>query len=212
MRKFLKVVVGLIVGLVVLGAIVGRNENGDGVSASTTSFSSTQTPEQSARRTQLLRQPETESLFVQAVANTRAAYNAGKDDFARGATRPARKQAVCSLTLGRSLSVQDWIGQVSTRSTNGDGKGVLGVTLADSTLLTTWNNGLSDVGDHTLVEPGSVIFQTMGTLQDGDWVRISGHFFRSDTDCVKENSLTIRGSMTSPAFLFKFDFISRIAL
>jgi hypothetical protein len=76
----------------------------------------------------------------------------------------------------------------------------------------TWNNALSDVGDRTLIEPGSPAFNVMGTLRNGDWVRFSGRFFPDQTDCVREPSMTIRGTMTSPEFIFRFDDIRRVDL
>jgi hypothetical protein len=41
-------------------------------------------------------------------------------------------------------------------------------------------------------------------MRRGDQVRFSGDFIRNDTDCVKETSLTLAGSMTDPDFLFRF--------
>jgi hypothetical protein len=45
-------------------------------------------------------------------------------------------------------------------------------------------------------------------LQNGQTVRFSGQFFRDDTDCIRETSLTMSGSMREPEFLFRFSDIS----
>jgi hypothetical protein len=74
----------------------------------------------------------------------------------------------------------------------------------------TWNNSLSDIADRTLIEPNSPVFNAMGVLRNGDWVRFSGRLIPDSTDCVREPSLTIRGTMTSPEFIFRFDDIRRI--
>ncbi len=106
--------------------------------------------------------------------------------------------------------VREWVGQVTTRSTNNEGRGVLVVSIGPNVSVKTWNNSLSDIGDKTLIEPGSAVFNAMGSLRNGDWVRFSGRLFSDSTDCVREPSMTIRGTMTSPEFIFRFDSIQRI--
>lgn len=166
-----------------------------------------------ARRNELIRKSDGQVQFLQAVNNARSGFHAaGTDEFAQGATRPTRRAAICATELGRSVVVREWIGRVHGRTTNGDGKGVLSVDLGNVIPIKTWNNSLSDIGDRTLVEPGSPVYLAMGSLRQGDWVRVSGNFVRSDVDCVREASVTIRGSMATPEFIFRFESIRKVEL
>ena len=129
MGKFLKVV-GAVVGVVVVANYYGK-PNEDNRNPAPASL----TPEQVAVRAEMLKQPNNEAAFVQAVVNGQQAFNATRDEFRQGATRPARKQSICSQPVGRNAAVQDWVGQVSIRTTNSDGKGVFGITLASDVAL-----------------------------------------------------------------------------
>jgi hypothetical protein len=147
--------------------------------------------------------PSDQRSFLSAIDSGRSAYRSGSNDMQRGAARPARAKAICSA-LGRSKEVRDWVGQVATLSSNGDGKGVFGVTIAKDVTVATWNNALSDIGDRTLIEPDSALFRKASALSKGQWVKFSGTFRPSDVDCAKESSLTLAGSMTDPDFVFRF--------
>jgi hypothetical protein len=152
--------------------------------------------------------PPDEIAFVDAVTNAHQSYGRATTDFQKGATKPARAKAICSVL--RTTQVSDWVGKVSTLSTNGDGKGVLGIEIGPDIFVQTTNNALSDAlaatlnQPPTLIEPESSVFSSMGKLNEGTKVRFSGTFIRSDTDCVQETSMTMQGSMTSPEFLFRF--------
>ena len=149
--------------------------------------------------------PPDQAQFLEAVAQGKEAHRAaGSDKFAQGAARPARRQAICQTAAGQTLRVSGWVGQVATRSTNSEGKGVLSIQVAPDVFLTTYNNAFSDIRFRTLIEPGTQVFNEMANLRTGDWVIFSGRFFANPTDCVEETSLTLRGSMTSPEFLFQF--------
>jgi hypothetical protein len=87
--------------------------------------------------------------------------------------------------------------------------GVLTIEVSDNVEIGTWNNALSDFLDKTLIEPDTALFATLTSLAQGDEVYITGYFFKSDVDCVKESSLTLNGSMTEPYFIFRFTEISK---
>lgn len=152
--------------------------------------------------------PPEERGFIFAIDNGANAYNAGSNDMAKGASRPARAHAICAAK--RSSSVHDWIGTVDDLSSTSDGKGVLIVRISDNATLSTTNNGLSESLStlKTLIDPASSVFTTASNLKKGDHVRFSGYFERSNTDCFTETSLTQEGSMTDPEFLFQFTAIS----
>jgi hypothetical protein len=142
------------------------------------------------------------------VARARVMHTAGNNDMAKGAARPARAKEIC--TAVRPGRVSGWIGTVETLSSNNDGKGVLSVRVGPDVHVKTWNNSLSDIGDNTLIEPGSPIFQQATALTVGQTVRFSGTFLRSDADCIREASMTLVGSISSPEFVFRFSEIEPI--
>lgn len=147
--------------------------------------------------------PSQQRTFVAAVETGRNAYVVGGNDMAKGAARPMRARAICS-SLGSGLSVDDWIGTVNALSSNGDGKGVLEIAIGRNIFVKTWNNALSDIADTTLLEPDSSIYRQAVSLAVGQRVSFSGTFRDSATDCVKEASLTLDGSLTEPEFIFRF--------
>jgi hypothetical protein len=146
--------------------------------------------------------PEIERSFVSIVTKARDSYNAGQNEMAKGATRPARAAELCRLL--KSPNFDGWAGSIATLSSNGDGKGILGISIGNEIYLTTWNNSLSDFADHTLIEPTTTLYQKAVSLKKGAVVKFSGTFIRNDTDCVKESSLSLSGSMTQPEFVVRF--------
>jgi hypothetical protein len=185
-----------VAGIGIVGAIVVAAmfvSNGDKTAVA---------PPDSKSETATSAMPADESAFVSVVSNARLRYNAGANDMVKGASRPARKQALCS-TLANN-AVTNWVGKVSKLTTNSDGKGVLEIAIGDDISIVTWNNSLSDFEDKTLIEPDTAIYRRALQLREGQTVWFSGHFFRNDTDCIKETSLTMGGSMQEPEFLFQF--------
>ncbi|MNF12751.1 hypothetical protein D3C80_2143530 [compost metagenome] len=63
--------------------------------------------------------------------------------------------------------------------------------------------------DGTLIDKGTPLYSALLTMSVGDAVTVSGGFLPSEEDGVKETSLTIRGSMSDPEFLFRFNDISK---
>ena len=102
--------------------------------------------------------PREETVFVAAVEDGRRQYEAASSDFAKGAARPARKQAICRILPARA--VHGWVGKIEKLTTNGDGKGVISVEIAPNIHMKTMNNDLSDIIDETLVEPSSALYRS----------------------------------------------------
>jgi hypothetical protein len=155
-----------------------------------------------AARGQQPAQPATESAFVAAVVQARQQYNAAANDMQQGGIRATRKTAICQALRG--LSVTGWVGTIYEATTNGDGNGVVEITIAPDVYVMTWNNSLSDVLDHTLIPAGSAVFNAFARMKKGDAVKFSGIFMRGDTDCVEESSMSMSGSMTEPEFPMRF--------
>jgi hypothetical protein len=147
--------------------------------------------------------PADELDFVRAVREAQVAFRDAPNEMAKGGTRAQRRLTICRILT--ELPVTDWAGRIDKLSSNSEGKGVLGISLADSVRVETWNNDLSDASDHTLIDPMSTLFATLSRMNVGDEVVFSGRFFPSDVDCVKEKSISLTGSMTDPEFVFRFE-------
>ncbi|WP_051448388.1 hypothetical protein [Bradyrhizobium sp. WSM1417] len=152
--------------------------------------------------------PDSERQFIAAVQRAREVYRAATNDMARGAARPLRAKDLCSIL--RPLTARNWVGQVTMLSTNSDGKGVLEILIEKDIVVKTWNNVLADTGDETLIDPASSLFSTASALTVGSRVLFSGSFRPSSVDCVKEGSLTMRGSLTAPEFIIRFSDVSPV--
>jgi hypothetical protein len=153
-----------------------------------------------------VRMPDDERAFLTVVVSGRQTFNAGRNELAKGSARPLRASAICNaITPG---PVDSWVGKVAHLSTNGDGKGVLAVEIGPNIFVKTWNNAVSDIGDSTLLEPGSPVYRRALSLRRGQRVQFSGTLFANETDCVRESSLTLEGSLTKPEFIFRFSDLS----
>ena len=145
--------------------------------------------------------PNDELGLIAAVEAARQQYNIGANDMAKGAARPLRAQAICRALPSHSIS--GWIGKVDELTTNGDGKGVISITIGPDIYVKTWNNALSDISDHTLIDPASTVFQEASALQKGAPVRFSAVLIDDPTDCVKESSMTMSGSISEPEYIMR---------
>jgi hypothetical protein len=105
------------------------------------------------------------------------------------------------------VDIQDWVGIVQRLGSNNDGNGTLTVRIGDRIALKTWNNSLSDTGAGTLITHGSDLFAAASQLREGQLVRFSGSLFPNRSDCYREASLGVAGSMTEPEFVFRFEAI-----
>ncbi|WP_206778340.1 lysozyme inhibitor LprI family protein [Janthinobacterium agaricidamnosum] len=151
--------------------------------------------------------PRDEAAFIDAVSQAQAAQSSAQNDMQRGGIKADRDAAICKLLA--SGTIQGWTGRVSKVDANSDGKGVFAVEIAPNIFLKTWNNDLSDINDRTLMEPGSQVFKAASRMQKDSPVRLSGNFFAaSESDCIKEGSLTLRGKLKDPEFIFRFDTVS----
>jgi uncharacterized protein len=146
------------------------------------------------------------ALLVAAVEKGRQAFAAGANDMAKGAARPRRAKDICAAMP--SAAIEKWSGIVETLSSNGDGLGVLSIKIDDNVALKTWNNSFSDIRDHTLIDPNSGVFREASALKVGQKVVFSGTFIPDTTDCFREGSMTLAGSLERPEFIFRFSDIS----
>ena len=156
------------------------------------------------------RLPIDQREFCSTVADYYRNYGQAPNEFKKSALRRARAEAIGKIIPSRS--VRGWVGTVSDMETTSDGNGILAVKLLGSSNITvkTWNNGLSDIGSHTLIPCGSSLYDQVADLAKGDEVVFSGRFLSGDMDYIKESSLTEKGSMSSSEFIFTFTSIGKM--
>jgi hypothetical protein len=153
--------------------------------------------------------PDAQKRLIDAVLRARETFKSASNDMARGASRPTRGREICAVL--RPDSITRWVGTVYQLSTNSDGKGVLSIQVGPDVYVSTWNNSFSDLGDKTLIEPTSSLYQEAVRLSKRQEVRFDGRFFPSEVDCLREKSLTLRGSIMESDFLFRFSDIASLS-
>jgi hypothetical protein len=197
----LKLCVLSFLGLIVLGSIfrsIGGNSEKMSSEPSVSSKSSS-----AGTSVQL---PEDQIRFINLVKEGQSASRSAANDMARGGALAKRNNE-----LGRlNLEVSNWVGKVTKVDSNSDGLGVLEIEIADDVSVQTWNNALSDIGEKTLIQPGTPLFETAAGLKPGQYIKFSGRFFRDDESGLGEQSLGLRGKLESPEFTFKFSSIAKL--
>jgi hypothetical protein len=150
--------------------------------------------------------PQDQKQFVEIVERFDRAYAQADSDIAKDATRLQRAKAICAAI--RTPLVQNWTGTVFKVSSNREGKGVLELTLSTHMRVTTWNDSIADIGDKTLIDPKSPLFDQAILLKKNQQVLFSGSFIPDSMNCFRETSMTLSESMDEPEFLFRFSDIS----
>jgi uncharacterized protein len=182
--------------------LAGDSSNQSSTNSTEETDSSANTEHGATSSTRAGEMPEDERAMINAIYEAMKLYKFGRTEIQQGAARPARAQALCRLLPSRDA--RNWVGKIYKLSTNGEGRGVLEVQIAPDIYVETTNNALSDAFDHTLIDPQSTLFRALTQLQEGQKIQFSGSFLPSDTDCFRETSLTLNGSITEPAFLMRF--------
>ncbi|WP_132073632.1 hypothetical protein [Sinorhizobium americanum] len=152
--------------------------------------------------------PEQQSRFLSVTTDYSDRFRSAANELQQSAMRDERRAALVKA-LGSQRSVNGWIGTIRRLETTSEGKAILAVRLSPDADIMTWNNALSDIADGTLIDKGTPLYEALLNMSVGDSVAVSGSFFPSAEDGVKETSLTIRGSMSEPEFLFRFQDVSK---
>jgi hypothetical protein len=150
--------------------------------------------------------PQDQTQFIQIVERFGRAYMLADSDIAKTATRLQRAQVICD-TL-RTPVVQNWKGTVFKVSSSREGKGILKLALSTDVWVTTSNDSISDLGNNTLIDPQSPLFDQAVLLKKNQQVLFSGSFIPESTDCFKDSSTTLSESMIKSEFLFRFSDVS----
>lgn len=151
--------------------------------------------------------PSDEAEFVTIVSEAQEAIKSSTNDMQVGGVKARRDADICKLIT--ETSINGWLGKVEDIGANSDGKGVISLKLADGITVRTWNNSFSDGSDNTLIESGTDVFESASSLKNGDIVRFSGDFIADKGSCLRETSLSLRGKISSPEFIFRFRNITK---
>ena len=191
--------IGYGIGCIVVLRMIGCMVSGGGHSSSSESSANTTPSSQQASITL----PQDQKAFSDAVTSFIGQYNAAPNELKKSAVRVARKQKLQEVIS--SLQFDGWVGELTDMGTVSDGGAYIAVKLAGSQIsVQTWNNGVSDINDKTLIPVNTPLFNAISDLKKGSQVKISGQFVTSDQDFIGEQSLTENGSMTEPEFTVHF--------
>jgi hypothetical protein len=149
--------------------------------------------------------PTGEKKFLEAVRH-------GQDRVRHGnpvtlvSARQQRMRTLCRDLEDGDQKVRGWVGTVHDIDTQGDGEGVITVSIGDDTDLRT-GSGMG-AEKRILLRPRSDVFESVANLHDGDRVVFDGAFVPDGTACVNETSIFDRNGMLTPDFLFMFSSIA----
>ena len=149
--------------------------------------------------------------FIQIVRQAQSSSRVASNEMVRGGIKVKRDKAICELVKSSGgLNVSGWVGKLVNLSANGDGQGVLGIQIAPGITVKTWNNSLSDVLHHTLINPSSKLFEKASAMKIGQMVQFSGTFHPgSEPECVYEASITLNGKISEPEFIMTFSDVKK---
>jgi Flp pilus assembly protein TadD len=153
--------------------------------------------------------PTSEAEFINVVSTAQHGSPQAENDMQRGGIKATRDENICRVLASINFRAEDWVGTVKKIDSNSDGKGVMAISLSRDLTLTTWNIELADISANTLIQPRTELFQTASLLKEGQQVAFSGTFIPDRDDCIKEASLTLRGKLDDPEFIFRFSSVAR---
>jgi len=181
----------VVIVVVVLVGVIGKGGNNAGNTSATSSAPAS------------IVLPAAEARLIQIVSSAQTESRNAENDMQRGGIKAKRDKALCEGIT--SLAADNWIGKIETLDSNSDGKGVLSIEIAPDITVKTWNNALSDISSKTLIEPETPLFQAASSMKKGQLVTFSGTFFAGhEGDCLEEGSLSLRGKIQEPEYIFRF--------
>ena len=165
--------------------------------------SDTQPVGQPAERHVAVTIPDTERDFMQLLLDGAADYKAAPNELKKSSIKKTRDKKIDALLDG-SGTFSNWYAVLSEMGTTSEGDAYITVSLPDQLLtLKTWNNGLSDISDKTLIKNGSPLYEVVSNLEEGQYVAVSGNI-------LQEGSVTEAGSMQDPEFIVRFNDIKPV--
>lgn len=143
--------------------------------------------------------PAAQAAFLDRIATASEAYDAATTELQRSQVIQQRNVDLCSIVPDGQFT--DWVGMATTIGATGDGNAHIDVEIASDVVVGTWNNQLSDIGDNTLIPPGSALFDTLVGMDEDALVVFSGQFLSNDGACVYTSNLTEMFDAWSPDFV-----------
>jgi hypothetical protein len=135
--------------------------------------------------------PADQQAFVELLSRYARRWEEAPNAVARDALRPQRKAELCR---NPPIDVTAWLASVSRIGKAMGGDGALDVVLTDKISLKSYD-----------IAWRSPLFAGLATLREGQKVRVSGNFFRSNlNDCLAQTNFTEIGGMLEPEFRFQF--------
>ncbi|SFV87645.1 hypothetical protein MNB_SUP05-SYMBIONT-5-427 [hydrothermal vent metagenome] len=152
-----------------------------------------------------------EQVQLMAIAKKYAlAFDDVSNEVQQSQLREQRSKELLNFLYSNTKNIENWIGRISNITTSSTGDAFVSITVSPYLTISTWNNTFSDINYDTKIDKDTAIYATLATVQKGDLVYFTGKFFESDNDSIKEQSLTIMGSMEDPDFLLRFYDIVKI--
>ncbi|MFB0833747.1 hypothetical protein ACX8Z9_08180 [Arthrobacter halodurans] len=145
--------------------------------------------------------PKAQQAFLAGIAKSAAAYSDASTELKRTKVVTDRDKAACAATGGK---FNGWEGEITTIGSNNDGHAHITVKVGDDVELATWNNALSDIGDDTLIQSGTKLWEKLLEMEEGATVLVSGEFVDGDNTCVETSNLTETFNAASPDFVTRF--------
>lgn len=145
--------------------------------------------------------PPTEDVALATLHSFASNYSGADNDIIRTKLTAQRDAELCAA-LPRK--VEGWVGRLSELSLIGTGEVMLTVDLDGMVKLRTWNNALSDMGDHSTVPPNTPLAAKLAVMKTGSIVRFDGQFIPNAKSCIREMSLSTVGGIQNPELLFRF--------
>jgi hypothetical protein len=148
-----------------------------------------------------LQGPDFQMAFMAVIDSSRAKYQATDNELTRSALVTDRFSQFEKLK-GDPRKITNWVGQLRTIGTSGDGKAWVTISLGPNLTFVTSNADIIDT-EHTLIPQSSAIYKKLESMKPGDPVKFSGRLMRPI-------NLTEAGKMVDPRFLFAFTDITKI--
>jgi hypothetical protein len=199
--------IGYGIGCIMVVRMIGCMVSASGSSSSSPSSPSSPSSTVNSQQTEVPL-PQDQKAFCNAVNGFISQYDAAPNELKRSAVRVARKQKLQELLT--SLQFDGWLGELTEMGTTSDGSAYVTVKLEGNPIvIRTWNNGLSDISDKTLIPVNSPLFNAISDLKKGVRVKVGGQFVAGEQDYIREQSLTEKGSMTEPEFSVHFTMVEK---
>ena len=150
--------------------------------------------------------------FCKVVQDAAESYKSTANELQRSKLRSNRREGLKTFASKYGEQMEDWTGTINRMTTTGNGDAILSVAstaCGQKIELRTGNTSLFDIGNQTIIKQYSPMFNVLAALPEGTPIKFSGRLFADERDGFREMSVTERGSMTEPEFLFLFTSIQK---